>query len=198
MNEHQEKQASKSETTESASDKSPSSRSRRKFLGDVGGITAVTMAAGTIGLEPLLGSKSSEAKAMKIAPQGGIQRRNSAYVLSAGSMQVGERFRVTAQLLDVASGEILWSDRIDAAAEDITAVQDEITQRFVDGLRLKLSPDEQAGLAQPATVNAEAYEEYLRGRNRFARVIFRTVAEDDCNAAIQHFSRAIRFAIRLR
>ena len=112
-------------------------------------------------------------------------------VLSAGFIHVGERFRVTAQLLDVASGEILWSDRIDAAAADIIAVQDEITQRIVDGLRLELSPDEQAGLAQPATVNAEAYEEYLRGRDRFARFIFRTVAESDCAAAIQHFNRAI-------
>src|SRR5260370_26979074 len=112
-------------------------------------------------------------------------------VLSAGFIHVGERFRVTAQLLDVASGEILWSDRIDAAAADIIAVQDEITQRIVDGLRLELSPDEQAGLAQPATVNAEAYEEYLRGRDRFARFIFRTVAESDCDAAIHHFNRAI-------
>jgi serine/threonine protein kinase/Tfp pilus assembly protein PilF len=112
-------------------------------------------------------------------------------VLSAGFIHVGERFRVNAQLLDVLSGEILWSDRVDAAAADIITVQDEITQRIVDGLRLELSPDEQAGLAQPATVNAEAYEEFLRGRDRFARFIFRTVAESDCNAAIGHFQRAI-------
>jgi serine/threonine protein kinase/tetratricopeptide (TPR) repeat protein len=112
-------------------------------------------------------------------------------VLSAGFIHVGERFRVNAQLLDVTKGEIIWSDRIDASADDIIAVQDEITQRIVDGLRLELSPDEQAGLAQPATVNAEAYQEYLRGRDRFARFIFRTVAADDCDAAIQHFSRAI-------
>jgi serine/threonine-protein kinase len=70
-------------------------------------------------------------------------------------------------------------------------VQDEITKSIVDGLRLELSPDEQAGLAQPATVNAEAYEEYLRGRDRFARFIFRSVSADDCDAAIEHFSRAI-------
>ena len=112
-------------------------------------------------------------------------------VLSAGFIHVGERFRVNAQLLDVKSGEIIWSDRVDASADDIIAVQDEITKRIVDGLRLELSPDEQAGLAQPKTVNAEAYEEYLRGRDRFARFIFRTVAADDCNAAIQHFNRAI-------
>ncbi|HVS20575.1 MAG TPA: protein kinase [Pyrinomonadaceae bacterium] len=112
-------------------------------------------------------------------------------VLSAGFIHVGERFRVNAQLLDVKSGEIIWSDRVDASANDIIAVQDEITQRIVDGLRLELSPDEQAGLAQPTTVNAEAYEEFLRGRDRFARFIFRTVAASDCDAAIQHFSRAI-------
>ena len=97
-------------------------------------------------------------------------------ILSAGFIAVGERFRVNAQLMDVKSGEIIWSDRIDAAADDIIAVQDEITKRIVDGLRLELSPDEQAGLAQPTTVNAEAYEEYLRGRDRFARFIFRSVA----------------------
>src|SRR6266567_1934663 len=112
-------------------------------------------------------------------------------VLSAGFIHVGERFRVNAQLLDVKSGEIIWSDRVDASADDIIAVQDEITQRIVDGLRLELSPDEQAGLAQPATVNAEAYEEYLRGRDRFARFIFRTVSAADCDAAIKHFNRAI-------
>jgi len=112
-------------------------------------------------------------------------------VLSAGFIHVGERFRVNAQLLDVKSGEIIWSDRVDASADDIIAVQDEITQRIVDGLRLELSPDEQAGLAQPATVNAEAYEEFLRGRDRFARFIFRSVATADCDAAIAHFNRAI-------
>ena len=112
-------------------------------------------------------------------------------VLSAGFIHVGERFRVNAQLLDMRSGEIIWSDRVDASADDVIAVQDEITKRIVDGLRLELSPDEQAGLAQPKTVNAEAYDEFLRGRDRFARFIFRTVAAEDCDAAIRHFNRAI-------
>src|SRR6185436_3909059 len=111
-------------------------------------------------------------------------------VLSAGFIHVGERFRVTAQLLDIRSNEIIWSDRIDASADDVITVQDEITQRIVDGLRLELSPDEQAGLGQAKTVNAEAYEEFLRGRDRFAKFIFRSVAAEDCDAAIKHFTRA--------
>jgi serine/threonine-protein kinase len=112
-------------------------------------------------------------------------------VLSAGFIHSGERFRVTAQLLDVGSGDLLWSDRIDAAASDILVVQDTIAQRIVDGLRLELTHDEQAGIARPATQNAAAYEEYLRGRDLFARFIFRTVAPEDCEAAIAHFERAI-------
>jgi serine/threonine protein kinase/tetratricopeptide (TPR) repeat protein len=113
-------------------------------------------------------------------------------VLAAGFIHAGERFRVTAQLLDVASGEILWSDRIDTDSADIIAIQDTIAQRIVEGLRLELSPAEQVGIAKPATQSAAAYEEYLRGRDRFARFIFRTIAPDDCDAAIEHFQRAIQ------
>lgn len=112
-------------------------------------------------------------------------------VLTAGFIHVGERFRVTAQLLDVASGAILWSDRIDTSASDIIVVQDTIAQRIVEGLRLELSPTEQVGIAKPSTQNAAAYEQYLRGRDLFARFIFRTVAQEDCDAAIEHFQRAI-------
>lgn len=112
-------------------------------------------------------------------------------VLTAGFMQAGGRFRVTAQLLDVASGDILWSDRIDSSTEDIIAVQDEIAQKIVEGLRLELSPAEQDGIAKPSTQNAAAYEQYLRGRDLFARFIFRTIAPEDCDAAIEHFQRAI-------
>ncbi|HYX29109.1 MAG TPA: protein kinase, partial [Pyrinomonadaceae bacterium] len=112
-------------------------------------------------------------------------------VLSAGFLAVAGHFRVNAQLLDVNSGEIIWSDRVDATAEDIITIQDDITKRIVDGLRLELTADEEKDLAQPATVNAEAYQEYLRGRDRFARFIFRTVAANDCDAAIAHFTRAI-------
>ncbi|MEP6707638.1 MAG: protein kinase [Pyrinomonadaceae bacterium] len=112
-------------------------------------------------------------------------------VLTAGFFHVGDRFRVTAQLLAVASGEILWSDRIDTSASDIIVVQDTIAQRIVEGLRLELSPTEQVGIAKPSTQNAAAYEQYLRGRDLFARFIFRTVAQEDCDAAIEHFQRAI-------
>ncbi len=151
----------------------------------------ITELAGIRSLVVRPSSVISKYQGQTVDPSDVGRELNVGAVLSAGFLHVGERFRVNAQLLDVSTGDILWSDRIDAAAADIIAVQDEITQRIVDGLRLELSPDEQAGLAQPATVNAAAYEEYLRGRDLFARFIFRTVAQKDCDAAILHFSRAI-------
>ncbi len=98
---------------------------------------------------------------------------------------------MTAQLLDVLTGDILWSDRIDAQGEDILALQDNIAQRILEGLRLELSPGEQEKLGRRATENPQAYEEFLRGRDNFGRFIFRTVANEDCEAAIANFKHAI-------
>jgi len=113
-------------------------------------------------------------------------------VLTAGFIHAGERFRVTAQLIDVGSGELLWSDRIDTAASDIIVVQDTIAQKIVEGLRVELSPAEQDKIATAATQNPVAYEQYLRGRDLFLRFIFRTLSPEDCDGAIAHFERAIQ------
>lgn len=131
-------------------------------------------------------------QAEQVDPRDAGRELNVTAVLAAGFICAGGRFRVTAQLLDVGTGDLLWSDRIDAAADDILAVQDTIAQRIVEGLRLELTDDEQANIARPATQNAAAYEEYLRGRDRFGRFIFRTVAPEDCDAAIAHFERAVQ------
>ena len=112
-------------------------------------------------------------------------------VLSAGFLRAGDKLRVTAQLLDVLSGEILWSDRIDAEGTDILALQDGIAQRILEGLRLELTDLEAEKLGKRATDNAEAWEEYLRGRDNFGRFIFRTIDAEDCDAAMANFKRAI-------
>src|SRR5829696_230191 len=112
-------------------------------------------------------------------------------VLSAGFLRSGDKLRVTAQLLDVLTGEIIWSDRIDAEGSDILTLQDGIAQRILEGLRLELSDNEQEKLGRRLTDNAEAWEEYLRGRDNFGRFIFRTLSSEDVKAAIQNFKNAI-------
>lgn len=112
-------------------------------------------------------------------------------ILTATFLRAGERLRVTAQLLDVRTSEILWSERIDADASDIIGVQDTIVQRIVEGLRLELSPDEKVQLARGATTDAAASEEYLRGRDCLATFIYHTIQREHLDAAIEHFRRAI-------
>jgi serine/threonine-protein kinase len=112
-------------------------------------------------------------------------------VLSAGFLRSGERIRVTAQLLDVSTGDMLWSDRMDADSTDIIKMQDQIAQHIVDGLRLELSPDEKVNLGKQATTNPVAYDEYLRGRDAMGRYIYHSLANEEVEEAIAHFKRAI-------
>jgi len=112
-------------------------------------------------------------------------------ILTASFLRAKEHLRVTVQLLDVRTSEILWSDRIDADASDIIAVQDSIVQHIVDGLCVELSPDEKVELAKGSTSDAAASEEYLRGRHCMGQFIYHTISRADLDSAINHFERAI-------
>jgi serine/threonine protein kinase/tetratricopeptide (TPR) repeat protein len=111
-------------------------------------------------------------------------------ILTASFLRAKDHLRVTVQLLDVRTSEILWSDRIDADASDIIGVQDIIVQHIVDGLRIELSPDEKVNLAKGTTTDAAASEEYLRGRHCMGQFIYHTIDRADLDAAINHFERA--------
>ncbi|HEX5884364.1 MAG TPA: serine/threonine-protein kinase, partial [Pyrinomonadaceae bacterium] len=110
-------------------------------------------------------------------------------ILTATFLRAGDRLRVTAQLLDVRTNEILWSERIDAEASDIIGVQDMIVQRIVEGLRLELSPDEKVELARKTTADAAASEEYMRGRDCLATFIYHTIQREHLDSGIEHFRR---------
>jgi serine/threonine-protein kinase len=127
---------------------------------------------------------------VQVDPRQAGREMSVAAVLSAGFLRAGDRIRVTAQLVDVDSGDLLWSDKIDADATDIINVQDTITQEICDGLRLELTTDEKVWLEQQKTANAEAYEVYLRGRDCLGRYVYHTVARKDVDEAIEHFERA--------
>jgi serine/threonine protein kinase/tetratricopeptide (TPR) repeat protein len=127
---------------------------------------------------------------VRVDPRQAGREMSVAAVLAAGFLRAGDRIRVTAQLVDVNSGDLLWSDRIDADATDIINVQDTITQQICDGLRLELTSDEKDRLEQQKTANAQAYEEYLRGRDCLGRYVYHTIARKDIDEAIEHFERA--------
>jgi len=117
-----------------------------------------------------------------------------ATVLEGSVRKAGSKLRVTAQLINVADGYQLWSERYDRQLEDVFAIQDEIAENIVKALRVVLSEDEKRAIERAPTENVQAYEYYLRGRQYFHQ--FRRTG---MQSARRMFERAIetdpRFAL---
>ena len=126
------------------------------------------------------------------------QKLNVATILEGSVRKSGNRVRITAQLIQVATDSHLWSETYDRDLEDIFAVQDDIAQSVVKGLRAALlgeKPDASANAVAKSDVqaaakgrgeNAEAYRLYLQGRffgDRFT-------LEDNAKA-IEHYRQAL-------
>ncbi|ANY84003.1 guanylyl cyclase (plasmid) [Microvirga ossetica] len=88
------------------------------------------------------------------------------YVLEGSVRKVGNRVRVTAQLIDASTGGHVWANRFDRDLTDIFTVQDELTREIVAALRLTLVVGDRDRLAQGRAVNVDAYEFFLRGREQ--------------------------------
>jgi serine/threonine protein kinase/Flp pilus assembly protein TadD len=85
-------------------------------------------------------------------------------VLDGSVRRMGNRLRITAQLVNVADGYQLWSERYDREMEDVFAIQDDISQAIVKSLRVILSEGEKKQIEKARAVNVQAYDYYLRGR----------------------------------
>jgi adenylate cyclase len=86
------------------------------------------------------------------------------YVLEGSVRKAGNRVRITGQLIDAVTGGHLWAERYDRDLTDIFEIQDDVTRRIVDALKVTLSPAENARLADSGTHNIDAYDYFLRGR----------------------------------
>ncbi len=113
-------------------------------------------------------------------------------LLEGSVRKAGNRVRITAQLVSVADGYHLWSEKYDrdvgqlCCPEDIFAIQDEISLAIVDRLKVKLLGEEKAKLLKRHTGNLDAYDLYLKGRYFWNR---RT--EADIKKSIEYFNQAI-------
>ena len=85
-------------------------------------------------------------------------------VLEGSIRRAGQRVRITAQLVDAATGGHLWAERYDRDLTDIFEVQDDVTRRIVHALKVTLSPVENAQLSAGGTSSMDAYDYVLRGR----------------------------------
>ena len=124
------------------------------------------------------------------------ERLNVSTVLEGSVRRAGDRLRIVAQLVNVADGYHLWSERYDREMEDVFAIQDEIAQNIAGVLRVILSEDERRAIQKVPTADVEAYDYYLRGRQYFhqfrnrsllyARQMFSRAIEVDSDYALAH------------
>jgi TolB-like protein/tetratricopeptide (TPR) repeat protein len=90
-------------------------------------------------------------------------------LLEGSVRKTGERLRITVQLVRIADGQRLWSQRFDRQLEDVFAMQEEIAGHVADALRLVLASDAGPAARRRQPGNVAAYDFYLRGREYFWR-----------------------------
>ncbi|MCK4511864.1 protein kinase, partial [bacterium] len=112
-------------------------------------------------------------------------------ILEGSVRKAGERVRITAQLINVADGSHVWSERYDRVLEDVFAIQDEIAAAIVKKLRIELTDSEQDRLAEAREVGTEAHELYLRGKHVLNRGLMTLLYDRKrVDRAIEFFTRA--------
>ena len=117
-----------------------------------------------------------------------ISRELRARYLVEGSVQrIDDRLRISVQLIDGTTSEHVWAERYDRRAGDLFSVQDDILQRIVGALAVKVSALEQKRAMSKETTNLQAYDYYLQGIN-----LAENYTKEDAEAAIRKFEIALQ------
>jgi hypothetical protein len=82
----------------------------------------------------------------------------------AASGKAGNAVRVTAQLIDPRCDTLMWAEKFSGTLEDLFDIQERISRRIVEGLKIQLSPSEGRRLAERPIDNVQALECYHRAR----------------------------------
>jgi adenylate cyclase len=107
-------------------------------------------------------------------------------VLEGSVEKADGQFRVSARLVSTEAGFELWSHTFDRPLEDVFAIQREIAERTSQALEVRLDPQHSQTLEQPPTSDVQAFEYYLRGRDRFFEY-----RRSGVEAALQLFNMAL-------
>jgi serine/threonine-protein kinase len=110
---------------------------------------------------------------------------NVGAVLTGRLLKVNDRFVIKAELINVADGSQLWGDEYNSSLADIFSVQDEVSKKISQSLRLRLSGADEQKLAKRYTHDAEAYQLYLKGR-----YFWNKRNEEGFRNGIEYFKRA--------
>jgi TolB-like protein/Tfp pilus assembly protein PilF len=131
-----------------------------------------------VGLTDALITRLSNVKRLVVRPTSSVLRYHGAtidpliagrdlgidYVIDGSIRRVGDRIRVTAQLLSITEGITRWSEQYDEDSTDVLQIEDSISEKVAAEVLPKLTRDEKRQLSKRGTDSSEAFEAYLRGR----------------------------------
>src|SRR4051794_27197362 len=111
---------------------------------------------------------------------------NARTILTGRVAQYGDVLNIQAELVDTRTESQLWGEQFRQSMRDLLTVQEEIAWQISEALRLKLTGEQKKKLKKRATVNPDAYQEYLRGRFHW-----NNFSTDSLRRAREHFERAV-------
>jgi non-specific serine/threonine protein kinase len=91
-------------------------------------------------------------------------------IVEGSVRRAGDRVRVTAQLIHVATDQHLWAESYERHMGDVLVLQSEVARAIAGEIQVKLTPQERARLGKARAVDPEAYDLYLRGRLRLEKL----------------------------
>ena len=110
-------------------------------------------------------------------------------IVEGSVLRVGDKVRITAQLIDAPTDKHLWADSYVRDTRDVLTLQDEMASTIARQIDVELTPNEQARLAPPRPVNPEALEVFLRGKYFLTKQ-----TPDGFQRAKEYFEQAIKIA----
>ena len=108
-------------------------------------------------------------------------------VVEGSVLRVGDKVRITAQLIDAPADKHIWAKSFERDSRDVLALQDELASAIAKEIEVQLTPGEQARFAGTRTVDPGAHDAYLKGRYFFARLNDKNLLK-----AIAQFEEAIK------
>jgi len=125
--------------------------------------------------------KGQSIKIEEIAKELGVR-----YILEGSVRKAGEQVRINAQLIDGTTDHHIWAERYDRKLKDIFQLQDEITQKIVTALAVKLTQEDREHVAIKETDNIQAYDAVLKASELMYSYSLESFAK-----ALSHLEKAV-------
>jgi TolB-like protein/Tfp pilus assembly protein PilF len=110
-------------------------------------------------------------------------------VVEGSVLRIGDKVRITVQLIDAPADKHLWAENYERDSRDVLAMQDELASAIAHQINITLTPGEQARLSNARSVNPQAVEALLKGRYFLFKL-----TSDGFQKAREYFEQAIKIA----